>query len=600
MGPARKPAARRSYSATRNRILQSLWSKQDARDRYMAGEEAFIGAAKGLPIEKLLGVPLFFSTVIPLLFGYAGGSSRLDMHALLVAFVTIYLILPLVYLVLRGHGVSLWARLALLFGLALVAAAAPSFYRTGRWWGSFAWVLAFAALLLGAVSWLGANRTSRRRSAPRSQAANPLFWLAVLSVTGTGLLWLWPGDVFDRGRETFATSSVIQASGELVDLARSAQERDYTRVLLVQGGYVPAALDSGVQLRLLAERGRLAGELLDGMTGYLRRIDPDASRRESGVASVRAHAARDSLLARDSAAWIGRRIAGLAVLSDSAAGILAGAGQVKLLLVGQAADSLASGRRDAFLAEEAGYRAKREVIFSQVQEVHRLRVAFAQERLEQLVLDVRYKGRAIFGLALLLILGGYYHEVRRRRSRDPARRSTYVLGVAVIVVLAVPLFRPVDTSKLDPAHPLQSFILSSWYLPSAITPQALFGGGEASASRDAGGPGGQEGVAARRLAGGPADTTGRGTGEVLGTSTDTSRLPQPGTVVPPSEDTVLTPRDRILIRTVVAEMSRASREQWRPLKDGVDDLSRQLIGVRQAAGPAGTPAPGAPLSPDRP
>ena len=608
MGPTRKPAARRSYRAARSRILQSLWSKQDARDRYMAGEEAFVGAAKGLPVEKLLGVPLFFSTVIPLLFGYAGGSTRLDMHALLVAFVTIYLILPLVYLVLRGFGVSLWARLALLLGLALVSAAAPSFYRTGRWWGSFAWALVFAALLLGAVWWLGAHRASRRRrSEARGHAADPLFWLAVLSAGATGLLWLWPGDVFDRGKETFATSSVIQASGELVDLARSARERDYTRALLVQGGYVPAAPDSGVQLHLFAERQRLTGKLLDSMTLYLWWIDPDTSRIENGLDSARAPSRRDSLLAsgrrdsllaRDSAAWIGKEITRLAVLSDRAAGILAGAGQVKLLLVGQGADTLVSGRHDAFLAAEAGYRAKREVIFSQLQEVHRLRVASAQERLEQLVLDVRYKGRAIFGLALLLVLGGYYHEVRRLRSRNPARRSTYVLGVALIVVLAVPLFRPVDTSKLDPAHPLQSFILSSWYLPSAITPQALFGGGDAdSASRDAGRSGGREGEAAQWLTRIPGDTAYPGRTPPEPPDTNLSRT---GTDSPSSRDTALTERDRILIRTVVAEMSRASREQWRPLRDGVDDLSRQLIGVRRAAGPAGTPAPGPPLSPDRP
>ena len=614
MGSARKPAARRSYRATRDRILRSLWSKPEARDRYTAGEEAFVGAAKGLPIEKLLGVPLFFSTVIPLLFGYAGRGTRLDMHALLVAFVTLYLILPLVYLVLRGLGVSLWARLALLLALALASAAAPYFYRTGRWWGTFAWVLAFAALLLGSVWWLGANRASRRRrSDPRTRIADPLSWLAVLSVAAMGLLWLWPVNVFDRGKETFATSSVILTSGKLVDLARSAQERDYTRVLLVQGGYAPAAPDSGGQLRLFAKRRQLTGELLDSMTLYLWRIDPDTIWIERGQDPALATGRRDSLLSRDSAAWIGKEIARLAALSDSAAGILAGAGQVKLLLVGRGADTLVPARRDVFLAEEAGYRAKREVIFSQLQEVHRLRVGFAQQRLGQLVLDIRYKGRAIFGVALLLILSGYYHEVRRRRSRDPARRSTYVLGVAVIVVLSVPLFRPVDTSKLDPAHPLQSFILSSWYLPSAITPQALFGGDESSVARGAGRSGGQEGESAP-WSGEPSDATGQGSNgdpaavpPTAASDSGTVRVPSGGAdtstsgpaSIPP-QDTVLTPRDRILIRTVVAEMNRASREQWEPLKDGVEDLSRQLVGVRRAAGSAGARAPGALESPGRP
>jgi hypothetical protein len=57
-------------------------------------------------------------------------------------------------------------------------------------------------------------------------------------------------------------------------------------------------------------------------------------------------------------------------------------------------------------------------------------------------------------------------------SRERVLADTYLLGLALVLVLGLPLLPKLDPANLDPRHPGRMFVQPGWYLPSFIAQQA--------------------------------------------------------------------------------------------------------------------------------
>ncbi len=95
---------------------------------------------------------------------------------------------------------------------------------------------------------------------------------------------------------------------------------------------------------------------------------------------------------------------------------------------------------------------------------------FARKRLKELYTNVRAKGLLLFSFAWILSLVGYIIAMRNDEKQDSngVGRDSYVLGLALMTILIIPLMQPIDENKIDLNRPFDAFTLSNWYLPNFL------------------------------------------------------------------------------------------------------------------------------------
>jgi hypothetical protein len=140
------------------------------------------------------------------------------------------------------------------------------------------------------------------------------------------------------------------------------------------------------------------------------------------------------------------------------------------------------------------------------------RLARARGDLAKAYAGIRTAYLRLFGLALMLLLVGLWMARSQRFAprtrpvaggnhaaapdRSTVLADTYLLGVALVLLLVVPLIPKLNPANLDPRHPGQMFVQPGWYLPSFIAEHA-----KPAEQPSRGEPGGREVIYVDRVTG---------------------------------------------------------------------------------------------------
>ncbi|MDB4951496.1 MAG: hypothetical protein JWM27_4145 [Gemmatimonadetes bacterium] len=491
-------------------------------------EGELLQKAESLSVAALFAIPALFSTLPAILFRVAAEREGIDPSAVFRGFTFAFLALPLGYLVLRGLGVPIIARI----GVGLVSVLLALNVSAPATLAGLSLLLAFGFVVLRFATarvpqWgpgvvIGVVNTARSHLRLRVQSSRreagllvPLFLLVGLAVTGSFAL-----RASERGVQGY--ESLFSSSRAILALDTALADQTH---LLPRAGTIQVSETSALHRDM--DRARLMGEIDCAANRYEEAADylvglaaaaPRDLRREPARGlpldveqcvrrrlRLRRSMPRDSLLTT-----MGSRVQRAAAILDSlleyAATAPDSASQKLDSLQRAAGKQLASnlvtrvGELGA-LQEFATFRnseAARATLFAiravETKKVRQKagtvrrtltnyqerRLATAREALARTYDRLRAIYLWLFGSAFACLVVGLLITYLQRFQRRPVRVATslailddtYRLGIALVTLLAVPLLPKIDAANLDPRHPGEMFVQSSWYLPSFVAQQA--------------------------------------------------------------------------------------------------------------------------------
>lgn len=536
-------------------------------------QDSVVERARGLPLTALIGIPVLFSTLLPLLFKASAEWETLDPAAVFRSFVLAYVTFPLGYLVLRALGFPsalrivlalLLALLAMLlpfiaaFGIVLVVCAGVAWWRAPRSDTDVIASLPDAAPAMPSTRW---HRYLRRYGLGFHQAqarlVAPLLLLVIILLIG--LVKLDTVQPSGGYQSLFATSRVLRALDRALAPPRdprpattpnaiftidtdklmtdSARQRVQAEITCVQRVYA-AGTDSLIAASRKPAALRLVWSASDSTDARLCL----ASATSTSAQSARDTISRDSVLhllsshVNEAAIVLDSLLDYNSTAPDSASQRVA---EKTITAQRSLAAVLARGISD--ISRDTSYEAyqtaelakatvlairatERERGADRAEAVRRRLIAYraasynrAQKDLETAFDRIRGVDLVVFGAALLVLLAGQWMVGRQERAekeqqllaaqeralrrelspsvaavegkeaaammveaaRDEERehrsrilKGTYPLGMALVLLLLVPLLPKLEADDLNPADPFEAFVQSSWYLPSFVSNHA--------------------------------------------------------------------------------------------------------------------------------